>query len=161
MEIDWQKLFLSPEGRVRRQTFWIGVLILFAANFILAFVPFIGQLFHLFSIYVTVCLYSKRLHDMGRTAWLMVAPFVISFGLLMAGGFLFGWAIVSGAMMGFNPAAGFTALTLGGLGGLLMLCSLAGLVYLAFLLWIGLAPGQVGGNSYGPDPKAEHAVDVF
>lgn len=163
MTTNWQTLFLSADGRIKRQDFWIGWLILFAAIFVMAFVPFLGQLFHLFSIYVTVCLYSKRLHDMGRSGWLQIAPWLIGLLCLLAGGLFFGTAIFSAFMaMGTgSPGPAAMAALLGSLGGFLIFLSVAGVIHLAFLIWIGVTPGQVGENRYGPDPLPAHAIDVF
>jgi uncharacterized membrane protein YhaH (DUF805 family) len=161
--MDWQNLFLSPDGRIRRQDFWIGWLILFAVNLVFGFVPLLGLLVHLFALYVGVCLYAKRLHDMGRTGWLQIAPFVIGFVLLIIGFALFGSALFSAAMAMRNtaPGPGAMAFLLGSLGGFLVVLSLAGMVHLAFLIWVGATPGQLGDNAYGPDPLSANTVDVF
>lgn len=160
--MDWQKLLLSPDGRIRRQDFWIGWAILFAVCFVLGWVPLIGLLVNAFGIYVSVCLCNKRLHDMGRTGWWQVAPFVISFTALVVSFVAFGSAMISGAMashFGAGPAP--VAFMLGGLAGFVALLSLAGLAHLIFLIWIGATPGQIGDNLYGSDPKAATMVDVF
>ena len=41
---DWQKLFLSFEGRIRRSHFWIGWLILLGVNVVISWIPFINLL---------------------------------------------------------------------------------------------------------------------
>ena len=42
--MDWKTLFLSANGRIGRQPFWIGVAILIVAGMVLNFIPIIGQL---------------------------------------------------------------------------------------------------------------------
>lgn len=37
--MNWQALFLSPDGRIRRQDFWIGWAILVAVNLVFGFLP--------------------------------------------------------------------------------------------------------------------------
>ena len=161
--MNWQSLFLSPDGRIKRQDFWIGWAIMFAANLVLGFVPIIGLLFHCFAIYVMVCLYAKRLHDMGRSGWLQLAPWGVGILALIIGFALFGTAMISAALALGNasPGAGGLAVLLGSLGGFMMVLSLAGLVHLAFFIWVGATPGQVGENAYGPDPLSANTADVF
>lgn len=123
----------------------------------------IGRLVHLFAIYVMVCLYAKRLHDMGRTAWLQLAPWGVSLLALIVGFALFGSAMISAAlaMRDASPGPGGLAVLLGSLGGFMMVLSLAGLIHLAFFIWVGATPGQVGENVYGPDPQAANTADIF
>jgi uncharacterized membrane protein YhaH (DUF805 family) len=130
---------------------------------VLGFIPLIGQLVHLFAIYVFVCLCAKRLHDMGRSGWLQLAPYIIGFLLLIVGFILFGSALLSAAMAMRNasPGAASMAVLFGSLGGFLVVLCLAGLVHLAFLIWVGATPGQVGDNAYGPDPQSANMADVF
>jgi uncharacterized membrane protein YhaH (DUF805 family) len=161
--MDWQKLFLSPDGRIKRQDFWIGWAIVFAANLVLGWVPLLGFLVSLFCLYVMVCLYAKRLHDMGRSAWLQLAPWIVGILALIIGFALFGSALISAAMATRNasPGAGSMALMLGSLGGFVMVLSLAGLIHLIFFIWVGATPGQVGENIYGPDPLSTNMAEVF
>ena len=74
--MDWGKLFLSAEGRIGRQDYWIGVLILFAlwivSHLAHVFAPFIWLLM----LYPWVCVIAKRLHDFGKSGWLILIPFV-------------------------------------------------------------------------------------
>ncbi len=72
--MDWKSLFLSADGRIGRRDFGIGVGLLMVGNMVIGAIPLIGTLAHLLSIYVWVCLSSKRLHDMSLTGWLTAAP---------------------------------------------------------------------------------------
>jgi uncharacterized membrane protein YhaH (DUF805 family) len=112
---------------------------------------------------VSVCLFAKRLHDMGRSGWLQLAPYVIGVLAFIIGFALFGSALVSAAMAMRNaaPGPGGLAVLLGSLGGFLMVLGVAGLVNLIFLIWVGATPGQVGENIYGPDPLSANVTDVF
>ena len=153
--MDWKFLFFSPDGRISRQQFWIGVLILLGASVVARWIPLINVIFFFVSLYVWVCLYSKRLHDFGRSGWLTAIPIglfvlacvlgVAAMGGMAAMGAFTGMhgenaAMHTGAMMGM----GFTAL----------LFMLVGLVALGFLLWVGLTPGEAGPNKYGDPPAA-------
>lgn len=146
--MDIQRLFLSPNGRSGRGEFWIGFLILFVLGWVLNFLHGIGHLIGLLLIYPWVCLYSKRLHDMGKSGWLAVIPFavmIVGFGIAFAVGA--GSAIMAMANGGHADMG-----VLAGAGMAVMVIGLALLVCLAFLLWVGLTPSQPGDNAYGPPP---------
>lgn len=144
--MDWKNLFLSADGRIGRQTFWIGIAILFGANIVLGFIPIIGQFIGLALIYCSVCVYSKRLHDMGKSGWLQLAPMVICFVLLAGGLASLGGAAVMGAMSGNEEMMAGAAM--GGLGIAFMTIGLALVVGFGFLLWVGLTPSEPGPNKY-------------
>jgi uncharacterized membrane protein YhaH (DUF805 family) len=81
---NWLLLFLSPVGRVGRRSFLHGWLVLTLAN--LALVGLVGKLIPapggflampLLTLYPTVCLYSKRLHGLGRSGWLQAPSRVV------------------------------------------------------------------------------------
>lgn len=76
-------LLLNPNGRLGRNRFWqgmvvltvINVLIIAAANYIS--LGYIVTLFLL--VYPFVCVIGKRLHDLGRSAWWVIAIFAAQF----------------------------------------------------------------------------------
>src|SRR5215212_10293394 len=101
MQLDWQRLFLSADGRIGRQEYWVGFLILLGVGFIVKFIPFLGILLSLALIYPQVCVGSKRLHDMGRSGFLMLVPYgIFVVGLIVMA--MIGGAAVMGGMMGGN-----------------------------------------------------------
>jgi uncharacterized membrane protein YhaH (DUF805 family) len=81
---NWLGLFLSPRGRIGRRSFWHGWLVLTLIN--VSLVSAIGGVAKavtpnsliwlppLVTLYPTICLYSKRLHDLGRSGWLQLFP---------------------------------------------------------------------------------------
>jgi uncharacterized membrane protein YhaH (DUF805 family) len=148
--MDWKTLFFSADGRIGRKDFWIGWALLIAANLILAFVPGVGQLVHLLSLYVSVCLFSKRLHDFGRTGWLNVIPYgacaVAILIIAITSGVAVIMALTSGEQAG-GAAAALGALSVSGAA--LLLAFIASVL---FLLWVGLTPPNAGENRYGPSP---------
>ena len=146
--MSWKDLFLSANGRVGQSAFWIGFLILFVAGFVVQIIPILGQILAIAMIYPWICLFSKRLHDFGKSGWLVLLPFAVWIGALCVGFFLGGAGMIAGAMSGYNDVAAATAF--GGAGLILGLMGLAGLVNLVFLLWVGLSKGDEGDNAYGP-----------
>lgn len=150
--MDFKNLFLSPNGRIGRGQFWIAFVILFVANIIINMLthamPFLGIL-GLAVLYFSVCVYSKRLHDMGKSGWLQLIPIlVICAGVVLAVA-MGGVAALSGMSGGGNgnPSAAMAALGTAGI-----VIGIGALIGLAFLLWVGLTPGNAGDNKYGPPP---------
>jgi uncharacterized membrane protein YhaH (DUF805 family) len=151
--MDWKHLFFSANGRIGQKDFWIGFLILFVAGWVLGMIPLIGIFASLLMIYCWACLYSKRLHDFGKSGWLQLVPFGVMVAAGVVAGVVGGASAITAAMSGQNdPAAAAAMLT--GLGGVALIMCLAMLVWLAFLLWVGLSKGTPGDNQYGPAPSA-------
>src|SRR5690349_10831193 len=76
--MDWGWLFLSTRGRIRRRQFWVGFAITMAVSVLCNLIPMVGPFLGLVTIWPMVAIHAKRLHDMGRTAWLLLAPATIS-----------------------------------------------------------------------------------
>ncbi len=88
-QLDWKNLFLSFEGRINRQPFWIGVIILFVANIVVSLIlgdGIIAILIALAMIYPGLCVYIKRCHDRGKSGWWCLLLLIPIVGLI--------WAIV-------------------------------------------------------------------
>ncbi|HWE47298.1 MAG TPA: DUF805 domain-containing protein [Caulobacteraceae bacterium] len=153
--MDFKALLLSPAGRVNREDFWVGFLILAAADVLVLLIPLVGWALMVASIYCWICLYSKRLHDMGKPAWLIAIPYGVWLIPVVAAIVMGGMAIVSGLVNGDDSGTSFSVLA--GLGGFLTACLVALLIGLGFLLWMGLTPGQTGDNRYG-SPVSAHPI---
>ena len=147
---DWQYALLKFDGRLRRQDFWISFLIIFGISVVTSWIPILGMLIGIALIWPNVAITIKRLHDMGKTGWLTLVPYVggvLAFIVAMVGG---AGAFMMAAATGgdVNPAAAAGAM------GALGLAFLIGLVSsLGFLIWIGITDSQPGTNQYGPNPK--------
>ncbi len=159
--MDFAKILFSPNGRIGRQEFWIGFLILIVAWKILLYIPVVGWLLDIAMIYCWVCLDAKRLHDMGKSGWLVLVPILI--------GCIAGAAIV--ASIGMTVVTSLTAagadnhlgpegigaiIAAGGMGMIAFFGSC--LAWLVFVLWIGISNGTPGDNAYGPAPSATTPV---
>jgi uncharacterized membrane protein YhaH (DUF805 family) len=150
--MSWVTLFFNPDGRINRAHFWLGWLILFAVGILIGWIPAFGQIVVLLSLYCHVCVYAKRLHDMGRTAWLQIIPFLAVSILPLVGLFLGGTTIFSHLhelQNGASPAVIFAAL-----GWLALSIVAACVIWAIFLLWIGTSGSQPGDNRYGPPASA-------
>jgi uncharacterized membrane protein YhaH (DUF805 family) len=69
--MDWQQLLTSFEGRISRQPFWIGSLVVVGANLVVSMLigGFIGAIVSVALIYPSVCVAIKRWHDRGKPGW--------------------------------------------------------------------------------------------
>ena len=149
---DFASAMFSFNGRLRRQHFWISWLILLGVSVVTGWIPLIGGLIGLVLIWPNLAISVKRLHDMGKTGWFVVIPWVGTIiGIIMIIGAV-GTAIFTNpqAFESEDPSA---ALAMFGsmMGGFAVM----GLVGIAFLLWIGITDSQRGDNRFGPNPKGE------
>ena len=147
----WQSIFFSSNGRIGQKDFWIAALILFVAGILSFVLHLLAPLAWLVLAYCWICILSKRLHDAGRSGWLVLLPFVVGCAAvtisLVIGGIAVIWAIATGGGAGLDPSVLW-----GSLGTAAALWGIAGLVKLVFLLWVGLSAGEAGDNRYGPSP---------
>lgn len=155
--MDWKNLFFSANGRIGQKDFWIGFLILFVGGFVLGMIPLIGFVVSLVSIYCWICLYSKRLHDFGKSGWLQLIPFAIGIVATVIG-FAAGGTSMLAAMANGNNDPAAAAAMIAGMGTIGAAMGVAGLVGLAFLLWVGLSKGDPAANQYGPPPGSAPAM---
>lgn len=149
---DFASAMFSFNGRLRRQHFWISWLILLGAGVVLGWIPILGTILSLAMIWPNIAIVVKRLHDMGKTGWFAVIPWVaniIGFFMIVSA---VGMAIFTNpqAFESEDPSAALSMLG-SMMGGLAVMF----LVNIAFLLWIGITDSQRGDNKFGPNPKGE------
>ena len=163
--MDVGKLFFSPEGRIGRQDFWLGWLALFAIVTLTGWIPLIGLVIWVVSIYCSVCIYSKRLHDMGKSGWLQLwayIPYVVAMVItIFAFGGLIGTAIAAQGSISDIPEAIFAAGFVGGLIFAVLAWIIAFLIDLGFLLWVGIADRELFDNRFGPAPASPDYRDAM
>jgi uncharacterized membrane protein YhaH (DUF805 family) len=131
--MDWKSLFFSAEGRIGRQAFWIGWLMLLGAHVVAGWIPVLGQVIGLAAIFAWVCLCTKRLHDMGRSGWWQVLPIVLGPVLIIGSALWIGMGAILAEIT--NGDAGWAALA--GVGGLFVSLAIACVSVIAFTLWWG------------------------
>lgn len=144
--MDWQNIFFSGNGRMGRTDFWISYLILFGLSSLLGWFPPIG----LAALYSTVCLFSKRLHDAGRSAWLMLIPLGVTTVVIALSAMVFGGVIIAGVMGHSPPVEGTIGIAI--ILGIFGLCLLCLMINLAFLVWVGVSSPTAGDNRFGALP---------
>ncbi len=150
--MNWQSLFFSAEGRIGQAQFWMAVLILLVVWFFALALHVFAPLIWLVVAYCWVCVFAKRLHDFGKSGWLMLLPVAVWTIALTLGMIFGGITAISGLITAFtaglHPAS--WAMLIGALGTMFAMFALAALVKFIFLLWVGLSPGDPGENRFGP-----------
>ena len=128
-----------------RLPFWICFLVLYAAAWVLSWLPSVGAWVALLFVWPQISIQAKRLHDFGRSARLVLVPICLSFAALaivFAGGA--DAALQSPVVRhGAQADADWRYLT----AAVILLFA-----DLGFLLWLGLTPGDPEGNRYGAAP---------
>ena len=153
--MDWKTLFLDANGRIGQKDFWIGWLIVFAGGLVLGMIPLIGFIASIASIYFNVCIFSKRLHDFGKTGWLYLAPIGVAILGVIIIAVTGGLAVFTASITGNDAAAagaGVGAMAIAGIVGLAIM-----VVSIGFLLWVGLTKGDIGANRYG-EPRIQPLI---
>ena len=86
--LDLLYMYTSPEGRIGRQTWWIGVAILFVASLLLGallghdgLIPFFVNMLILVA---GIMLHIKRCHDRGKTGWWCLLLLIPVVGMIWA-----------------------------------------------------------------------------
>jgi uncharacterized membrane protein YhaH (DUF805 family) len=130
----WDTLFVNPQGRTSRGQFTAALIPL---AFVVWCYAYSGPNLYapwdlLVLVYPAVVLHARRLHDTGRTGWLLLVPAVLT---VTAMGI---WAhrISLGAQLDF--AVPLAALV----------------VFVGFALWGCIGKGQAEANSFGPPVAA-------
>ena len=145
--MDWTKLFFSPNGRIGRQAYWIGWLVLIGANTLLFWVPFLS----LVTVYCWICVCSKRFHDMGKSGWLSAIPVTLSIVMPIGAVIAIAGAAVASSISGASDETVIAAV-LSALAGSALLLLGALFIGIGFLIWQGVALGEPGPNRFGPPP---------
>ena len=157
--MNWGHLLFSPNGRLSKRHYWFGILIIFFGNILAGLLPIIGGLMSLALIWVGVAVYGKRLHDVGKSAWLHAVPWGLSLLLTIIGIALFGATLLDLGLSGRleDPQAEEIISILTASGGLLLMLTISTLVWVGYTLWLGFKAPEPGDNAYGPSLVAEQA----
>ena len=103
--MDWKYLFTSLEGRIGRQSYWMGVIAISVITIVAALIDVmlgtmnedgygpVSAIAVLAMIYPSIVLYAKRWHDRNKSGWWTLISFVPIIGglwMLIECGFLRG-----------------------------------------------------------------------
>jgi uncharacterized membrane protein YhaH (DUF805 family) len=108
--MNWGFLFGTLEGRINRQPFWIGAIVIAVINIVASILdailntPRVGGatgviaiIVNLVLIYPSVMLTGKRWHDRGKSAWWILIALIPIIGWI--------WAIVETGFLRGTPGA--------------------------------------------------------
>ncbi|MCU0881709.1 MAG: DUF805 domain-containing protein [Hyphomonadaceae bacterium] len=147
--MDWQTLFFNADGRMGKKDFWVGVAIIFVINLLFSQVESIGWLVSLATLWASVCVYAKRLHDFDKSGWLMLLPLGVFVLAILIGAL----SMLGGALAGSSGGGSGVALgVLFGLGFGGVLFGLAMLVNIGFVIWVGTRDSDPEANRFGSPP---------
>lgn len=148
------KRYAEFSGRSPRAEYWwfilFSILISIPAGIIDAIMgaQLAGSLLSLGLFLPSLAVSVRRLHDLDRTGWWILAPLAVLLPTI-AGAALFGGMGAIGGLLGSKGAAG------AGVGGAMLVIGLGllvgGVLSLVLLVWYCMR-GTQGPNSYGPDP---------
>jgi uncharacterized membrane protein YhaH (DUF805 family) len=148
--MNWSKFLFSAQGRIGRRSYWLFMGLSIAVGLIagvidgFAFSNFesgpVAAIMSLASVFPSICIQTKRLHDLGRSGWFQLVPIL---ALLPAVSLFFGGGEVYPAIAIFIVVVAF--------GGM--------------FIWLGFFKGQPGPNKYGEpnsgDRDVTPTVEVF
>jgi uncharacterized membrane protein YhaH (DUF805 family) len=146
------ELLFSLDGRISRAKFWLGTLILaavsLAATFAIVALVGVSEAAVAFSAavafalaYPSYAVMAKRFQDRDKPGALALLGLVPAYGVNL----LYTFGILDPAV----PASPARALD-----------AMVAVIFLWFMVELGLLKGTQGPNAYGPDPLGLHQADV-
>lgn len=142
-------LLTAPGGRIGRTVYWAGFIIIMALSVGLGALGPIGGLFALMLVWPQICIQAKRLHDINRSAWLMLIPIVVIIGSWIMAAQVGGAPLMMAMESNDNDALVKLA---NNRPSVLFVVVAPILVGFGFLFWVGLTGGAIGPNRFGPPP---------
>lgn len=142
---NFKRSMFSFKGRLSRQDYWLGTLINVFAQNLFGFIPILGLLLWLLALWPALAVAVKRLHDIGRTGWYVLVPVISAIGsaaVLIYGTWEFSGLPQTATRTDYGTLIPYL------LGSVALL-----LIYLAFIVALGLIKGQAADNAYGPPTR--------
>lgn len=143
------QFYFSARGRISRSQFWLRwflplIIVGLVVGMLVGAVRAAGQpetaaviyaLFVLITLWPGIAVLVKRIHDRGKSGWLVLAPYIPLILIVIAG--------IAGAASGSPTSAGAVVVVLW-------------VIYIGIGIWFfiefGCMRGTVGANRFGPDP---------
>ena len=138
--------YFTFSGRATRSEYWFWTLF---SNLVQA-IPFVGWLIGLAVLIPSIAVTSRRLHDIGKSAWWMTVVFLLGSGwVLWSVGFVLELIDLEESL---NPEMEFAEIwrAWSVWAGFLTLASIGIVIW--WVVWF-VRKGDKGPNKYGPDPR--------
>ena len=169
-------VLFSAKGRIGQKTYWMTygpiLLISIASSFVIRSDPSnrmlssLSGLLSLILLYPMICIFSKRLHDMGRSGWLQLLLYAASLamGIFVAsrtiGPSMSAAMGAQGDQVAAQAAVQAAVADVMASDPIVKFAPYIGMaISLAWALWLGLTPGNPGENKYGA-PEGEETVST-
>jgi uncharacterized membrane protein YhaH (DUF805 family) len=149
------KVLLSPFGRIRRDQFWWAWICLFITGFgsYEGRENILGLIGSFISLYLTIAIFGKRMHDFNASAWRLLVPFILTIACLAFGL----WLLKFSQDSMFRPGSNLEQVNLATNASILIICFPL-VIWLLETFKTGLRPGTSGDNRYGPDPREKKVL---
>lgn len=142
-------MFAYLQGRSGRKEYWIGVGLLLLVGIGLAYANVGGASGA--TTFLWVLIWNRRLHDIGKSGWIILAPLGLMIAVAIAGALLGGNELLKAfeySQKGTGPVTDRGAMLFVGL----VIALLA--IQFGFTIWLGVRKGDDGSNRFGPPPPA-------
>ncbi|MEE9273375.1 MAG: DUF805 domain-containing protein [Robiginitomaculum sp.] len=179
------KLFFSPRGRITRIAFIVGVVGILAFYLTQKWIFlhlgsylgtgmftdfFLPMLLFFITLHMILCIYGKRLHDMGKNLWPLTGVVFLSLSVLFFLGLHYGMLEYFETIHGFmnDPKLQDDPITLQNAikpveevyqnnlrNNMKTISALASILPVLFTAWLALWPGEKNDNIYGASPTGE------
>jgi len=118
--------YATFSGRARRAEYWWWALFAFVGGIVIGWIPVLDVIFSFGILIPGLAVTARRLHDIGRSGWWLLAPY----GTILLAGTMFG---LEATILGAASA-------------------IAAVVLIVVLFVWTVRPGDHGANAFGPDP---------
>ncbi len=157
--MSFTQVLFNPNGRISQGQFWAGWAVIVVTFVIGTFIPFLGLLVWLGLVYVGICVYGKRLHDMGRSAWLHAIPWALGIGFTVM---MFSSMMPLIMELAENPdVEPDPQMVMQQMGPAMKWVLISGLMWIVYTIWVGASRSQPGENEHGPEPGMMGSSDTF
>lgn len=156
--------YATFKGRARRSEYWYFILASIIISIVIGiiglFMPAVGSILNMvFSLGIllpSLAVLTRRLHDVGKSGWYVVWPYVlltITLGCIFAGIGMDNLAMAATRPEAIDANQMNIPLLMVGLGFYLVT-----LIYGIYLLILTCRDSQLGTNQYGENPKGEEEI---
>jgi uncharacterized membrane protein YhaH (DUF805 family) len=142
-------MFAYLQGRSSRKEYWIGVALLLLVGIGLAYANVGGASGA--TTFLWILVWNRRLHDIGQSGWIILAPLGLMIAATAAGLVLGGDELLNAfeySQKGSGPVTDRGAWLFAGT--VLVLIA----IQFGFTIWLGIKKGDPGDNRFGPPPPA-------